>query len=37
MSDPVSDPRRVLLDEMLQRLLARELPGHDVTTVAREG
>lgn len=29
--------RRVLLDEMLPRLLARELPGHDVTTVAREG
>jgi len=29
--------RRVLLDEMLPRLLARELPGHQVTTVAREG
>ncbi|HEX8430024.1 MAG TPA: hypothetical protein VF625_02010 [Longimicrobium sp.] len=29
--------RRVLLDEMLPRLLARELPAHDVTTVAREG
>jgi predicted nuclease of predicted toxin-antitoxin system len=37
MSDPVSGPRRVLLDEMLPRLLARELPGHDVTTVAHEG
>jgi len=35
-ADRVS-PRRVLLDEMLPRLLARELPGHDVTTVAREG
>lgn len=29
--------RRVLLDEMLPRLLARELPGHNVTTVAQEG
>jgi NAD(P)H-flavin reductase len=29
--------RRVLLDEMLPRLLARELAGHHVTTVTREG
>jgi hypothetical protein len=29
--------RRVLLDEMLPRLLARELPGHHVTTVPQEG
>ncbi|HEU0014837.1 MAG TPA: hypothetical protein VFQ45_14215 [Longimicrobium sp.] len=26
-----------MLDEMLPRLLARELPGHHVTTVARQG
>ncbi len=29
--------RRVLLDEMLPRLLARELPAHHVTTVHQEG
>jgi hypothetical protein len=29
--------RRVLLDEMLPRMLASELPGHDVTTVASQG
>ena len=29
--------RRVLLDEMLPRLLARELPDHEVTTVAKAG
>lgn len=29
--------RRVLLDEMLPRLLTRELPDHRVTTVAQEG
>ena len=29
--------RRILLDEMLPRLLARELPGHDVITVAGAG
>lgn len=28
---------RVLLDECLPRQLARHLPGHDVTTVQREG
>jgi hypothetical protein len=30
-------PKRVLLDEMLPRLLARELPGHEVTTVTQAG
>ncbi len=29
--------RRILLDEMLPRLLAGELPGHDVITVASAG
>jgi len=29
--------RFVLLDEMLPRLLSRELPGHRVTTVAAQG
>ena len=28
---------RVLLDECLPRQRARDLPGHDVTTVQREG
>lgn len=28
---------RVLLDECLPRQLARDLPGHDVTTIQREG
>ena len=28
---------RVLLDECLPRQLARDLPGHDVSTVQREG
>ncbi len=38
MSEAESAPRRrVLLDEMLPRFLARELPGHDVTTVAQAG
>ncbi|HSU16827.1 hypothetical protein [Longimicrobium sp.] len=37
MSEEVTAGRRVLLDEMLPRLLARELPGHHVTTVAQEG
>lgn len=37
MSEGATVRRRVLLDEMLPRLLARELPGHAVTTVAREG
>jgi hypothetical protein len=35
LSDPAG--RFVLLDEMLPRLLARELPGHRVTTVAAQG
>lgn len=29
--------RRVLLDEMLPRLLVRELPNHHATTVPQEG
>ncbi|HEX6745988.1 MAG TPA: DUF5615 family PIN-like protein [Longimicrobium sp.] len=37
MSDESRPRRQVLLDEMLPRLLARELPGHDVTTVAQRG
>jgi hypothetical protein len=37
MTDEGTPGRRVLLDEMLPRLLARELPGHHVTTVTREG
>ncbi|HET7232699.1 MAG TPA: DUF5615 family PIN-like protein [Longimicrobium sp.] len=37
MSDPAAAGRRVLLDEMLPRLLATELPDHQVSTVAREG
>ena len=37
MSDEPASGRRVLLDEMLSRLLARELPGHRVSTVAQEG
>jgi hypothetical protein len=32
-----SEPRRVLLDELLPRLLARELPDHHVSTVMQEG
>lgn len=28
---------RILLDEMMSRKLARELAGHDVSTVQREG
>jgi predicted nuclease of predicted toxin-antitoxin system len=34
---PNGTSRRVLLDEMLPRLLARELPDHRVTSVAQEG
>lgn len=37
MTDESTPGRRVLLDEMLPRLLARELPGHHVTTVTQEG
>lgn len=37
MTDESTPGRRVLLDEMLPRLLARELPGHHVTTVPQEG
>lgn len=37
MSDATPPRRRVLLDEMLPRLLARDLPEHDVTTVAQQG
>jgi hypothetical protein len=37
MMDESAHGRRVLLDEMLPRLLARELPGHIVTTVTQEG
>jgi len=37
MSEHVQPGRFVLLDEMLPRLLARELPGHRVTTVAAQG
>jgi hypothetical protein len=37
MTDESTPGRRVLLDEMLPRLLARELPGHHVTTVSQEG
>ena len=37
MSDPPHASRFVLLDEMLPRLLARELPDHRVTTVAAQG
>jgi hypothetical protein len=37
MTDPSTPGRRVLLDEMLPRLLARELPGHHVTSVTQEG
>jgi hypothetical protein len=37
MSDDLAPRKRVLLDEMLPRLLARELPGHQVSTVAQEG
>jgi hypothetical protein len=37
MSEDSTPGRRVLLDEMLPRLLARELPDHVVTTVAKEG
>ena len=37
MSDVTPPRKRVLLDEMLPRLLGRELPGHDVTTVAQQG
>lgn len=37
MTDPSTPDRRVLLDEMLPRMLAREMPGHHVTTVTQEG
>lgn len=37
MTVPSAPGRRVLLDEMLPRLLARELPAHRVTTVVQEG
>jgi hypothetical protein len=37
MTDERAPGRRVLLDEMLPRLLARELPAHHVTTVPQEG
>ena len=37
MSDGSGAGRFVLLDEMLPRLLSRELPGHRVTTVAAQG
>lgn len=37
MTEPSAPGRRVLLDEMLPRLLARELPGNRVTTVVQEG
>lgn len=37
MSDTTPPRKRVLLDEMLPRLLARDLPEHDVTTVAQQG
>jgi len=37
MSNGSGHGRRVLLDEMLPRVLTRELPLHQVTTVAEEG
>jgi hypothetical protein len=37
MSEPAQPGRFILLDEMLPRLLARELPGHRVSTVAAQG
>lgn len=37
MSDITPPRKRVLLDEMLPRLLGRDLQGHDVTTVAEQG
>ena len=37
MRDDAPPRRRVVLDEMLPRLLAGDLPGHDVTTVAEAG
>lgn len=37
MTNESTPGRRVLLDEMLPRLLARELPSHHVTTVHQEG
>jgi hypothetical protein len=37
MIDRAQPARFVLLDEMLPRLLARELPGHRVSTVAAQG
>lgn len=37
MTTPGLGSRRVLLDENVPRQLARELPGHQVTTVAAEG
>src|SRR5688572_37118 len=38
MSEPVpAKSRRVLLDENVPRQLARELPGHDTSTVGGQG
>ena len=37
MTDAAPASRFVLLDEMLPRLLARELPDHRVATVAEQG
>lgn len=37
MSDSGTSGRRVLLDEMLPRLLSRDLRPHNVTTVAQAG
>jgi hypothetical protein len=37
MTPELAAGRRVLLDEMLPRFLATELPGHSVSTVAQEG
>ena len=37
MTPDESAARRVLLDEMLPRRLADELPGHEVTTVVEAG
>jgi hypothetical protein len=37
MSEHAQPDRFVLLDEMLPRLLSRELPGHRVSTVAAQG
>jgi putative NIF3 family GTP cyclohydrolase 1 type 2 len=37
MTESSASGRFVLLDEMLPRLLARELPGHRIMTVAAQG